>query len=39
VREPGRLRAAREEALRLATTEFNWETESHRLVERISMIA
>lgn len=36
--EPGRLRAAREEALRLARSRFNWELESRRLVERISRL-
>jgi glycosyltransferase involved in cell wall biosynthesis len=36
---PGALRAAREEAFRLARTRFNWEYEQRRLVEHIARLA
>jgi hypothetical protein len=38
VREPGRLRASREEAFRLARSRYNWEIEGARLVERIARL-
>lgn len=38
LREPGRLLSARREAFRLAHTRFNWETESRRLVDRLSRL-
>jgi glycosyltransferase involved in cell wall biosynthesis len=38
VAEPGRLRAAREEAFRLARSRYNWEIERGRLVERIARL-
>jgi glycosyltransferase involved in cell wall biosynthesis len=38
VAEPGRLHAAREEASRLARSQYNWEIERGRLVERIARL-
>ena len=38
VAEPGRLRAARDAAFRLAHSRYNWEIERGRLVERIARL-